>query len=195
MSDRPVPTAAVLHPKALDAFGRQVRRIAPHQWTAPTPCAGWSVHDLVNHLTAEQLWVPELLMGSTAADVGGRFDGNVLDDDPVAFWQAAADAAGEAFGVPGALDVTVHLPGGDLGASDYCARLTADAVVHTWDLARGIGADPGLSDELTDFALTELAGYGDDLATSGLFGPPVATSGTAGPLTRLLGLTGRRAGT
>ena len=199
MSERPeahpaATSAAALYPQALAAFGRQVRRVAPHQWAAPTPCTDWSVRDLVNHVTVEQLWVPELLMGATVAEVGGRFDGDVLDDDPAAFWQTAADAAQEAFGVPGAADVTVHLSYGDVGAPIYCAQLLADTVVHTWDLARAIGADPALAPELVDFALGEVTGHGEDLAASGLFGPPVPTPDDVTPLTRLLGLTGRREG-
>ncbi|MFC8452617.1 TIGR03086 family metal-binding protein [Kitasatospora sp. NPDC057223] len=193
MSERRETQVLSLYPQALDAFGHLVRRVAPHQWAAPTPCTEWAVRDVVNHLTAEQLWVPELLMGSTVAEVGGRFDGDVLDEDPGGAWQAAADAAKEAFLVPGAEDVTVHLSYGDVPALAYCDQMTVDAVVHTWDLARGISADPGLSPELVDFALAEVSGYGEGLAASGLFAPPVEVPADASALTRLLGLTGRRA--
>ncbi|MFC9331626.1 TIGR03086 family metal-binding protein [Kitasatospora sp. NPDC057015] len=191
MSDRPEqPPVLRLFPKALEAFGRHVRLITPHQWPAPTPCSEWSVRDLVNHLTAEQLWAPELLMGATVAEVGTRFDGDVLDDDPAAFWQNAAEAAEEAFAVPGVADVTVHLSYGDVGALDYCAQLTADAVVHTWDLARGLRADPGLPGELVDFALAEIGRWGD-LSATGLFAPALPVPEGASPLARLLALTGR----
>ncbi|MCX5213848.1 TIGR03086 family metal-binding protein [Kitasatospora sp. NBC_00240] len=193
MSERPEAPVLRLFPKALEAFGHHVRLITPHQWPAATPCSEWSVRDLVNHLTAEQLWVPELLMGSTVAEVGARFDGDVLDENPAAFWQNAAEAAEEAFRVPGAADVTVHLSFGDVPATSYCAQLIADAVVHTWDLARGLDADPGLSDELVDFALTEIDSWGD-LATTGLFAPALPVPDGASTLTRLLALTGRGVG-
>ncbi len=193
MSERRETQVLSLYPQALDTFGRLVHLVAPHQWAAPTPCSEWSVRDLVNHLTVEQLWVPELLMGSTVAEVGGRFDGDMLGDDPGGAWRAAADAAREAFRVPGAEDLTVHLSYGDVAAVAYCDQMTTDAVVHSWDLAKGIGADPGLSAELVDFALAEMSGYGEGLAASGLFAPPVKVPADASPLTRLLGIAGRRA--
>ncbi len=179
------------HAEALAAFTERVRLITPDQWDAPTPCTGWTVRDLVNHLTGEQLWVPELLMGATLSEVGGRFDGDVLGDDPVTAWTTAADAARAAFAVPGAAELTVHLSFGDVSGQYYLNQLTADTVVHTWDLAEGIGRRTRLPEDLVDFALAEIAGYGD-LSASGLFDPPLPVADDAGPQTRLLALTGRR---
>ena len=82
-----------------DTFGRHVRRAtAADLWAAPTPCTDWTVRDLVNHLTVEHLWVPPLLEGRTVAEVGDRFDGDVLGDDPAAAWEAAAAASRRALG-------------------------------------------------------------------------------------------------
>ncbi|MEU1424904.1 TIGR03086 family metal-binding protein [Kitasatospora sp. NPDC005751] len=177
--------------EALAAFGERVRLVGPDRWDAPTPCTDWSVRDLVNHLTGEQLWVPELLMGSTVSEVGGRFDGDVLGADPAAAWTAAAEAARTAFEVPGATELTVHLSFGDASGQYYLDQLTADTVVHTWDLAEAIGRGTRLPDGLVEFALGELAGYGD-LSGSGVFDPPLPVPDGASPQTRLLALAGRR---
>lgn len=179
--------------EALDAFGERVRLTTPDQWDSPTPCGDWSVRDLVNHLTGEQLWVPELLMGATIGEVGGRFDGDVLGDDPLAAWTEAAEAAREAWAVPGATELTVHLSFADTSGQYYLDQLTTDLVIHSWDLAEGIGRLTRLPDGLVEFALGEFAGYGD-LSGSGLFDPPLPVPGDAGPQTRLLALTGRRDG-
>lgn len=64
-----------LYDEALASFGRRVQAVARNQWQAPTPCAAWSVRELVNHLTAEQLRAPELLLGATPAELGDRFEG------------------------------------------------------------------------------------------------------------------------
>ncbi|MER7756157.1 TIGR03086 family metal-binding protein [Kitasatospora sp. NPDC097643] len=177
--------------EALAAFDERVRLIAPGQWGDTTPCADWSVRDLVNHITGEQLWVPELLMGATISEVGGRFDGDVLGDDPIAAWTSAAEAARTAFAVPGATELTVHLSFGDVSGQSYLDQLTADLVVHAWDLAEGIRQHTRLPDELVDYALGEVGGYGD-LSASGLFDPPLPVPADASPQTRLLALTGRR---
>ncbi|MEU9047190.1 MULTISPECIES: TIGR03086 family metal-binding protein [unclassified Kitasatospora] len=179
------------YPEALAAFDERVRLITPDQWDSPTPCADWSVRDLVNHLTGEQLWVPELLMGATIAEVGGRFDGDVLGDDPVAAWTDAAEAARQAWAVPGATELTVHLSFGDLSGQYYLDQLTTDLTIHTWDLAEGIGRRTRLPAELVDFTLGEISGYGD-LSGSGLFDPPLPVTEDASPQTHMLALTGRR---
>src|SRR5687768_5989414 len=64
--------------RALDDFGALVHRIAPGQWENPTPCAGWDVRTLVNHVVSESLCVPELFAGRSAAEIGGAFDGDLL---------------------------------------------------------------------------------------------------------------------
>ncbi|MFF3002789.1 TIGR03086 family metal-binding protein [Kitasatospora sp. NPDC057940] len=188
---RPAAKPGTPYPEALAAFGERVRLITPRQWDAPTPCADWSVRELVNHLTSEQLWIPELLMGATISEVGGRFDGDVLGDDPVTTWTEAADAARDAFAVPGATELTVHLSFGDVSGQYYLDQLTTDLVIHSWDLAEAVGRHTRLPAELVDFALGEFAGYGN-LSGSGLFDPPLPVPDDAGPQTRLLALTGRR---
>ncbi|GJF34205.1 TIGR03086 family protein [Kitasatospora sp. NE20-6] len=183
-----------LHAAAQDAFGRHVRRAAADgSWQAATPCTEWTVRDLANHLAAEQLWVPPLLAGRTIAEIGDRFDGDVLGDDPPASWASAAAGARAAFAAPGALDGTVVLSYGERPARDYCSEMTVDAIVHTWDLAVGVGADPAMDPEAAAFALAALAPYADELASSGVFGPPVRVPDGAGDQARLLGLTGRDA--
>ncbi|MEU8923929.1 TIGR03086 family metal-binding protein [Kitasatospora sp. NPDC048545] len=181
------------YPEALAAFDERVRLITPDQWDSPTPCSDWSVRDLVNHLTGEQLWVPELLMGATIGEVGGRFDGDVLGADPVAAWTDAAEAARQAWAVPGAADLTVHLSFGDVSGQYYLDQLTTDLAIHTWDLAEGTGRRTRLPAVLVDFALGQISGYGD-LSGSGLFDPPLPVPEDADPQTRLLGLAGRRDG-
>lgn len=181
-----------LHTEALDSFGRRVRAVAVNQWSARTPCTGWTVRDLVNHLTAEQLWVPELLAGATIRQIGGRFDGDVLGADPAAAWSSAARAAHEAFNAPGAMAGRVNLSRGTTSAWDYCSQMAVDATVHTWDLARATGGDTHLAPELVDFALRHIEPRFDGLAASGLFAPPVQVPADADAQTKLLAKLGRR---
>ncbi|HEY0869487.1 MAG TPA: maleylpyruvate isomerase N-terminal domain-containing protein, partial [Acidothermaceae bacterium] len=74
----------------LDTFGAKVTAITPDRWLRATPCTDWSVRDVVNHVTSEHLWVPHLLRGETIAQVGSRYDGDVLGDDPVYAWERAS---------------------------------------------------------------------------------------------------------
>ena len=121
----------------------RVEQIGGGQWQAATPDDGWAVRDLVNHVVSEDLWAPPLLAGSTVAEVGDRFDGDVLGTDPKAAWAAAAMRAVRAAGADGAMDRIVHLSFGDFPGRDYTLQLFADHLIHAWDLARAIGADEG----------------------------------------------------
>ncbi|WP_030560959.1 TIGR03086 family metal-binding protein [Streptomyces aureocirculatus] len=180
------------HGQALDLFTERVHGVGQDRWGAPTPCAEWTVRDLVQHLVVEQLWVPPLVRdGATMDEVGDSFEGDMTGPDPVASWDTAADAARAAFAESGALDRTVHLSYGDTPARDYCAQMITDLVVHSWDLARAIGADEHLPDELVTAALHEVRPYAADLSRSGLFAPAVEPPPGADAQTELLCLLGR----
>jgi hypothetical protein len=48
----------------------------------------------------------------------------------------------------------------------------ADYVIHSWDVARGIGADETIDPELTELLFAVMSGAKDDLTASGYFGTP-----------------------
>ena len=183
----------VLFQRAADGFGRHVHAVADGQWHDPTPCTDWDVRTLVNHVTVEQLWVPPLAQGSTVADIGDRYDGDQLGDDPVAAWDAALAASSAAFGAPGALDGTVSLSAGEKPTAEYCWEMTTDALIHSWDLARGIGADETLDAELADLVYERTLPIAEHLQETGLFAPPVPVPDDAPLPTKLLAIFGRRA--
>jgi uncharacterized protein (TIGR03086 family) len=178
---------------AIAEFDRRVRAVRPDQWHNATPCTEWDVRALVNHLVTEQLWVPLLLDGATVEDVGNRFDGDQLGDDPVVAWASAAAAAQEAFATAGALRRSVELSYGRRPADGYCQEMTLDLTVHAWDLARGIKVDERLDEELVGDVLAFIEPQVDQLVDTGMFAPPVAVGDDADAQTRLLALLGRRA--
>jgi uncharacterized protein (TIGR03086 family) len=182
-----------LHPRALDGFGRRVRAIAPDQWGNPTPCTEWNVRDLVAHLVSEQRWAPPLLAGQTPADVGDRFTGDVLGENPARAWDEAAAGSRKAFAEKGALQRTVTVSYGETSAEHYLFEMIADLVVHAWDLARGIGGEEALDPELVRVVHGRTAPHADQLAASGLFDPPIPVEAGADEQTKLLALFGRRA--
>jgi uncharacterized protein (TIGR03086 family) len=179
--------------RAADGFGRHVHAVAAGQWHDPTPCDDWDVRTLVNHVAVEQLWVPPLAAGSSVSDVGDRLDGDQLGDDPVAAWDAAVADSVRAFGAPGALDGTVALSRGDHPASEYCWEMTTDALIHSWDLARGIGGDEKLDPELAALVYERTLPIADQLQATGMFKAPVPVPDDAPLQTKLLALFGRRA--
>jgi uncharacterized protein (TIGR03086 family) len=139
-----------LYQRAVARFGDHVHAVRDDQWRAPTPCSEWDVRALVNHLVSENRWAPPLFEGRTIAEVGDRFDGDLLGDDPAGAWDDSAAAAVAAVREDGAMERTVHLSFGDLPGREYAMQLFADTLVHGWDLARAIGDDDRLDPELVE---------------------------------------------
>jgi uncharacterized protein (TIGR03086 family) len=182
------------HGKALAGFDQLAGRINDEDWPKPTPCTEWTVRDLLNHLVYEQLWVPDLLNGATTAEIGDRFDGDVLGDDPVGRWRQTSLAAREAWLAPEALERNVHLSYGTAPATRYGWEMTFDLAVHGWDLARGINAPSALDIELAETLLSRFADQVKEWQGLGIFAPPVPVPDTASAPDRLLGLSGRDPG-
>jgi uncharacterized protein (TIGR03086 family) len=177
--------------RGFEVFGARVHAVRPDQWTAPTPCADWDVRALVNHVVVEQLWVPALLGGETVAGVGNRFDGDLLGDDPVGRWEGAAETARSAWDAAGAWDRTVVVSRGPTPALVYASELTADLLIHGWDLARAVGAAEPVEPELVRLVLDDVEPWADAARAVGVFGPAVRVPPGSDDLTRLLGVTGR----
>jgi uncharacterized protein (TIGR03086 family) len=179
--------------RAVEGFGRHVHAVGAGQWHDPTPDTEWDVRTLVNHVTVEQLWVPPLLQGASVAEVGDRLAGDQLGDDPAVTWQRAVQASLAAFTADGALDATVSLSGGHQPAAAYCWEMTTDALIHSWDLARGIGADDTLDPELASLVYERTLPVAENLQETGLFAPPVPVPDDASLQIKVLALFGRDA--
>ena len=178
--------------QAVVEFDRRAQVVGGGQWSGPTPCTEWDVHALTNHVVNELRWVPPLLEGRTMDDVGDRLDGDLLGEDPHGACNEASREAVEAATRPGAMERTVHLSFGDTTGRDYLSQVTCDVAIHTWDLARAIGADETLAPRLVRFAYEYLAPQADQWRSSGVFGAAVEIPDDADLQARLLGLAGRR---
>jgi uncharacterized protein (TIGR03086 family) len=177
----------------VEEFDARVRLIGDHQWQAATPDEDWNVRDLVNHVVGEDLWAPPLLAGSTIAEVGDRFDGDVLAGDPKAAWAAASAGAVQAVGEDGAMDRIVHLSFGDFPGREYALQLFADHLIHAWDLARAIGSDERLDAMLVASCATWFDALEDAYRSAGAIAPRPPVPHDAGAQTVLLARFGRSA--
>ena len=98
-----------------------------------------------------------MMAGQMIADIGDRLDGDLLGELPVQAAEEAGKAAVAALGEPGAVERTVHLSFGDTPATEFAWQLTADHVVHGWDLAAATGGDRTLDHELVRAVLAWFA--------------------------------------
>jgi len=184
---------ADLHRRAVEEFGTRVRAVADDQWELPTPCSDWSVRQLVNHLVYENRWTVPLMNGRAIVEVGDRFEGDLLGDQPKQAWDESSAEAVEAVGADGALDRNVDLSSGPTPATEYVSQLFADHLIHAWDLARAVGADERLDPELVDACAAWFASMEDLYRSIGAIGPRAGTPPGADAQTILLAAFGRTA--
>lgn len=180
--------------RAGSEFEKRLREVGPDQWTTTTPCEGWTVRDLVQHVVGGERMSVRLLAGTEAVEAVQAMVGDILGDDPVSVYVDACEALNTAFREPGALERTCHHPIGDIPGEMLRNFRITDRTLHAWDLARAIGADEQLDEELVQGMLERLEPLAEFVTATGLFGAgpsgdvPAAASGQA----RLLDLSGRR---
>ena len=188
---RALDDARRLIPGAMDRFGARVHTVPADRWGSPTPCAQWSVQDLVAHLCFEHCWAPHVLAGEAMDEVGDRYDGDLLDGDPVRGWDGAAQGSRAAWTAVEAHASPVHVSFGWLPVQEYAVQMLVDLTVHEWDLARGAGLDEGVDPGCVEETLAYLRRDPVMLHGPGLFADPVEAR-VRSPLEELLALTGRR---
>lgn len=175
----------------LNWFTGRVAQVGPDQWHNPTPCPDWDVRTLVGHVVSEDLWTVPMLARLTIAEVGDRYEGDLLGADPAEAARRAAATAEAAVIEPGALNRTVHLSAGDTPAREYVHQLLAEHLIHGWDLAVAIGADPWQDPtavrECADWFTEQVEGY----RTNGLVEDRGGPSDRANEQDRLLAAFGR----
>jgi uncharacterized protein (TIGR03086 family) len=185
-----------LHGRCGRRFAALVGGVGVGQWGDETPCSEWDVRTLVHHVLQEQRWVSPLLEGLTIAEVGDRFEGDLMGDDPSKWAGLLAASIAEAHAAvarPGALERTVHLSYGDAAAEEYVMQLTADLAIHGWDLARGTRQDDTLDRDVVALLRPWTDANVDMWAGMGLFEPRIEGDHDASDDARLLALMGRRA--
>ncbi len=181
-----------LFSRASDAFGGRVHAVGDDQWNASTPCTEWNVHDLVNHLVNEMVWMPPIFDGKTVQEVGDRFEGDLLGSDPKRAWAASASPAVAAVQSPGAMERTVHLSFGDFPGEEYTWQVFTDLLIHGWDLAKGIGTDDTLDPELVAACSRWFDQREDAYRDAGAIAERPETRPGADPQTILLARFGRK---
>ena len=184
---------ADLHARTLDETRRYVAGIKDDQWDDDTPCPGWNVRDVLNHLVGGNLWVAPLVSGKTIDEVGDRYDGDVLGLDPLAAYDASATSAAEAFRAPGALQAPCAVSYGPIPGETYAGHRFVDVLVHGWDLAKATGQDTRLDPALVQACLDVVEPEADIWREAGVFGPKPDLAAGADVQARLLALVGRTA--
>jgi uncharacterized protein (TIGR03086 family) len=182
------PSVLERHRRAIAAFDTGVDFAAgdPDLWARPSPCEGWTARDVVKHVTDIHTVMAHRLGEEVEAPKPRGAD------EVAGLWRASRDAALRALTRPGALDQVIDVPnGGEMAAGRFVNVVTTDVLVHTWDLARAVGADDRLDPELVERAHRAAIPMDELIRSSGMFGPRIEIDDDADPQSKMLTFFGR----
>ncbi|MDQ2884349.1 MAG: TIGR03086 family metal-binding protein [Actinomycetota bacterium] len=183
----PPPLTVEQLSRALSAVGHLIAGIRDDQWSAPTPCTDWTVHDVVNHLVGVNLVFVALLNDQAPPERVADY----LGDDPAAAYRDTGAAVRAAFEQPGVLERTYHGPlGAATGAERLHIRIT-DLLAHGWDLAVATGQSAELPEDLAEQSLAFARVQLSTMPRTGRFGPAQTVDDDAPAIDRLVAFLGR----
>jgi len=178
--------------QALAAAGAVVSGVAPNQLAASTPCAGFDVKKLLDHMV----------------DVNRMFDSGAREkkadvtkftgagDDPATSFDQTAKLASEAWKEKGILEAQIELPFGTFPGAVAINFFISETVVHGWDLARATGQtitlDPGVVETAWDAVKDMPDAFRGPEGSGAPFGMKVDVPQSASALDRLIGHMGRQ---
>ncbi len=172
---------------AANAFDAAVSAVAPQQWGLQSPCEEWTARDIVRHVVSGH-------RGVIANVTGGEAKPLSADEEPKQAWESAFRAMGEITGDADALAKEVDGPTGKMAAGDIIGSfVTMDVLVHTWDLARTVGADEHLDENSVRLAYEAMKPMDAMIRQPGVFGPKLDPPTGADMQTEFLYFLGRRA--
>ena len=153
---------------------------AVDQLDASTPCEGWDVRTLLNHMLDTQRYFIGVARGEDVLPPSPT-PPTVVGDDPTGPFERGRSELLEAFGQRGVIDRT----GPSLGIA------FADQLLHGWDLAKATAQDAGMPDGLADVAYAMIHGRFTDEQRTGVFKAAVPVAADASRQDQLLAYTGR----
>jgi uncharacterized protein (TIGR03086 family) len=172
-------------------FGESVRA-AHGRWDRRSPCDGWDARGVLEHV----IGFHDVLL---LRPLGLKPDRP--RDDPQIRWELTYGALDKAF-EPGRrlFERVVDIPelqgnpATRLDASAVMPNLTRDVLVHTWDLARAVGADDRLDNGWCEHFYAVLPSDPMALSVSGMFDDPVPANDCTDAQSKLLARLGRNPG-
>jgi hypothetical protein len=166
----------------------QLKLPVPSDWSRKTDP---TLRDVLAAHALDEAWVPDVLAGKTVEEVGDRWSGDLLGDDPIESYDTLNDIATEA-ALREDLDpaAIVHFTYGDYPLVEGFVHLSVYRAFQAWSIAHLVGLDFSLPDEVVDGLNEGVLPYIDEWRAMGVFPPEVEVPADADAETKLLGKTG-----
>ncbi len=168
-------------------FDARVKAAPSAGWGAASPCSDWRARDVVGHVVSNHRWLATKIRGGEARPMAD-------DEDPARAWRTAWGTVLQITGDPAAMATIVEGPMGEMPFEQALGSFVCmDLLVHTWDLARAVGADEHLDEASVALAFETMKPMDDQIRVPGVFGPKLDPPAGADTQTEFLYFLGRRA--
>jgi uncharacterized protein (TIGR03086 family) len=190
----PDPVSFQILRRACDSTGTVLAALRPADLDRPTPCASWTVRDVVNHVLGGTGFFAELAETGMVAD--GDEDPDFTAGDFNGTFRSQASRLVAAFSAPGAMDRILAMPFGGMPGSIVVWIAAGDIFTHGWDLARATGQPSDLDPELAAQLLAQIEKLLPDSMRGpegeAPFGPRAEAAASAPAADRLAAFEGRQ---
>lgn len=163
-----------------------VGAVPSDRWEAQAPCHDWTALQVLSHVVESEAGFLQRL------DI---HDGLLLDDDPRWTWPILRDTVQGLLDDPATASTEYESAFGPATFEQTMGQFFClDLLVHGCDIARATGLEnhEDMSPDEVERNFAFLHGLGDNVRSSGVFGPEVEVPDGADQKTRFLTFTGRR---
>ncbi|GAA4231759.1 TIGR03086 family metal-binding protein [Actinomadura meridiana] len=190
--------AVELVERAFDTTNALLAAVPDDRWDASSPCGGWTVRQVGNHLVGSlaiiEAYTREDAEAIAVAETDRETERDLDGAHPAKAFGAAADSCLDAVSAFGALDREVPFVIGEVPGVFLTRVCLLESLVHGWDVARGASTPYDADGDVVDaVAVFAKEGPIEKRRTAGFFGPGLPVGPDAPAFTRLLALLGRQA--
>ncbi|OBG78828.1 TIGR03086 family metal-binding protein [Mycobacterium sp. E3305] len=180
----------VLATEAIDLLIAAVDQVSPERWDQPSNLEGWSLRELVGHVTGSAAKVVTLVEDGELWDRPSQPADWICDDPSQRLRELAARLRA---GLPGAdLDGPRRSPEGEVPLRRALTYPVSDLAMHAWDIQRSQGRLIELPADLLGLCRGLVESLPEHLLRRpGGFGPAQPAPDDATPTARLMAFLGR----
>ena len=170
-----------------EGFSAVITQIRSDQWECQSTCEKWQARDVVAHIVAGHRGVVANVRGGQSRPLGDN-------EDPAEAWRQVTAEIREITQDPRAMALEIDGPTGKTPAGEIIGQfVTMDLLVHTWDLARTVGADERLDEHSVRRSYNILKPMDEMIRRPEVFGPKLDPPADADVQTEFLYFLGRHA--
>ena len=173
----------------LPTLSALVDRIEPMQLADATPCAKFTVHDVLDHMMVGGATFAYAFRGEQAAEIQAPPVYGVV---PNAQFRSAMDGLLAAVQSDGAMERTISSPVGEMSGEAFARFVAFDGLLHGWDLATATGlrfeVPPAVVDAVDAFARAAIS---PEIRDGDTFKDATTPPAGASQIERLVAFSGR----